>query len=249
MKTVKILLVDDVTLFLEIEKSFLRSKPVTVLTAKNGEEALEVMRRERPDLVFLDMHMPKMDGVVCCSRIKEDPELRRTPVIIVTTAGAESDMEICRQVGCDDYLTKPVDRRAFIEKVCRYVPAVDRREPRVACAVPVEYRNGERKPGIAEDISMGGMYVATEGDPGGASTVTLFFSVPGNAPKSVEIKGRVAWRNYGENRPRQSAPAGFGVEFTSLDLQTLQSIKDLISSLMGARRGSSNGNRNSTPPV
>ena len=122
----KILLVDDVRLFLELEKSFLHLAQVQILTAANGEEALAVVRKERPDLVFLDLYMPVLDGAACCAAIKVDPELTATPVVMVTTGGKPDEVEQCRVAGCDGLLTKPVDRSAFLDAVARFIPSFNR---------------------------------------------------------------------------------------------------------------------------
>ena len=123
MSLPRILLVDDVRLFLELEKSFLHLAQVKILTAANGEEALAVVRRERPDLVFLDLYMPVLDGLTCCAAIKGDPEISATPVIMVTTGGKHEEVEQCRAAGCDGLLTKPVDRSAFLDMVSRFIPS------------------------------------------------------------------------------------------------------------------------------
>jgi len=122
----RILLVDDVRLFLELEKSFLHLAQVELLTAANGEEALAIIRRERPDLVFLDLYMPVLDGAACCAAIKGDPELSATPVVMVTTGGKPDEVEQCRTAGCDGLLTKPLDRSAFLDMVSRFIPSFNR---------------------------------------------------------------------------------------------------------------------------
>src|ERR1035441_3908591 len=112
MKTPKILLVDDTKLFLKLEQEYLKHLAVTVLTAGNGIEALEIARSQLPDIIFLVLNMPEMDGIDCCAAIKTDPDLRSIPVIMVTTHGMEESIERCRNAGCDGFLTKPLDRRA-----------------------------------------------------------------------------------------------------------------------------------------
>ena len=126
MSLPRILLVDDVRLFLELEKSFLHLAQVELLTAANGEEALAIIRRERPDLVFLDLYMPVLDGAACCVAIKGDPEVAATPVVMVTSGGKPDEVEQCRTAGCDGLLTKPVDRSAFLDTVSRFIPSFNR---------------------------------------------------------------------------------------------------------------------------
>src|SRR6266702_2625721 len=136
----KILLVDDVMLFLEIEKGFLVHSPVTILTAKDGVEALSLTRSERPDLVVMDLNMPKMDGVTCCSTIKSDPALGSIPVIMISNSSRPEDVETCWKAGCDDFMAKPLDGKLFLEKMHKFLPAVERRSARVHCQMPVTLR-------------------------------------------------------------------------------------------------------------
>lgn len=228
VSTPKILLVDDVKLLLELEKSFLKHSAVRILTASNGEEALEIVRRERPDLVYLDLNMPKMDGKTCCAAIKSDPELRNTPVIMVTTAGSKGDEERCREAGCDDYLTKPIDRKLFLAKGRQYVPDVDRREPRVSCIANVIINGGAAAEGAsAADISVGGLYVRSETIPDSGMELRISLNLPGTLSR-IRAKGRVAWINCGEERKKTRLPSGFGLEFTQIDTDCLKEIRHYI---------------------
>ncbi len=214
----KILLVDDVQLILELEKSFLKNLPASIFTARNGQEALELIRQERPDLVYMDMNMPVMDGPTCCAAIKSDPEIGATPIIMVTTAGQQGDEAHCRRAGCDDFMTKPIDRREFLDKGRRFIAAIDRREQRVACNSPVLVTNGDdAAQGVSADLGVGGMYVATDLPVAADSPVELTFAVPGEEPRQVSATGRVAWENSADSRKKPSLPIGFGVEFTEID--------------------------------
>lgn len=231
MGTAKILLVDDVKLFIELEKSFLKHSAVQVLTASNGEEALEIVRRERPDLIFMDLNMPKMDGVTCCTAIKADPELLFIPVIMVTTAGREEEVALCRQAGCEDFLTKPVDRRLFLEKARRFLPDVERREPRIATETPVLFRLGPDT--IATtiiDVSNGGIYLASELEVALHQEIELAFFIPGSNHGIISARGRVAWVNLPHERKKWLLPVGFGVEFTAIPEELHRRVKEWVSS-------------------
>jgi uncharacterized protein (TIGR02266 family) len=217
MTTPKILLVDDTRLFLELEKNFLKLSPVHVLTASNGAEALEIARKERPDLIFMDLHMPQMDGAACCAALKADPELRKITVIMVTSAGKDDDMKLCRDAGCDDYLTKPVSRHLFLEKGRKFLAGIDRREIRVACGTRVRFMvHSLHFSGVSTDISTGGLFVATDYDVEPKTPVELTFALPESDCLLQGIKGCVAWRNSPENPVKTDMPSGFGVEFTNL---------------------------------
>ncbi|MEE9457937.1 MAG: response regulator [bacterium] len=115
----KILLVDDTDTILLFLKTLLAGQHFDFLTAKNGAEAVEKARRERPDLVLLDIFMPVMDGIEACRVMKGDPELKSIPVIIVTARSEAENVERCLDAGCDDYVFKPVRKLELLDKINR----------------------------------------------------------------------------------------------------------------------------------
>jgi CheY-like chemotaxis protein len=229
----KILLVDDTRLVLELEKSFLKLSHVDVLTAMNGVEALEMIRKDPPDLIFMDMNMPLMDGITCCTRLKADPFLCSIPVIMLTTAGREGDRERASQAGCDDFLTKPIDRREFLEKARRYTDAVDRRDLRIPCQFPAIFLLGQTPIGAqVVDIGDGGVFLASH-DPARLDTlVSLALYLPERNPVLRELRGRIAWLNEDGKRVNPTLPSGFGVEFLDLDETERSALKHLVDSEM-----------------
>jgi len=101
--------------------------------AANGKEGLAVAARERPDLIILDYNMPVMDGVSMLQRLREDADLRRTPVIMLTTESSAENVATVARLGVRDYVTKPFNEELLLAKVARAVPLVarptrDRRE-------------------------------------------------------------------------------------------------------------------------
>lgn len=231
----KILLVDDVKLMLELEKSFLRFSPVRVLTAANGEEALEVIRNERPSLVYMDMNMPKMGGAACCSVLKADPELSDIPVIMVTTAGRTEDEELCRTAGCDGYITKPVDKKTFLDIGRKFLPDIDRREPRVAVSAFVSCTRGDAGlEGVTADISIGGLYMAVNHAMAMDQEVDISLTLPGS-DSIIKARGRVAWLNSPGARPKPRLPEGFGVEFSDISPEDLEVVHKFVESLKPSR--------------
>jgi two-component system, cell cycle response regulator len=214
----KIMLVDDTRLVLELEKSFLKFSAVDVVTAGNGVEALEMIRKDPPDLVFMDMNMPEMDGISCCKVLKADPFLCSIPVVMLTTVGREGDREIAARAGCDDYLTKPIDRREFLEIARKFTQAVDRRELRIACQIPVIFLLGKTPIAAhALDISDGGLFVATREEVKQDAQLKLALYLPAASPILMEAAAKVAWINAEGKRVKQNLPAGFGVEFQGLE--------------------------------
>jgi len=86
------------------------------LEARDGVEALEVARREKPDLILLDIVMPNMDGFEVCRRLKSDPETCGITVIMLTALAQEADKERSREVGVDGYFVKPFSPTALLKK-------------------------------------------------------------------------------------------------------------------------------------
>ena len=117
----KVLLADDVNLFLELEKTFLKRADIDLLVARNGRQALEMVREHRPQLAFLDLYMPEMDGDTCCSLVKADPALRHIPIVMVTQGGRDAETARCRAAGCDELLFKPLDRTEFLAMADKYL--------------------------------------------------------------------------------------------------------------------------------
>ena len=113
-----VLLVDDNPQHLELLEVYMEDLPeVRVITATNGLEAMEKVAAESPDLVLLDIMMPKMSGFEVCKRIKGDPQTRGIIVVMVTALNETSDIERAAECGTDDYLSKPIDRKALVDLV------------------------------------------------------------------------------------------------------------------------------------
>jgi len=113
----RILIADDNAMNLDILKTRLSVHGYEILTAADGEEALAVAQRMQPDLMLLDIMMPKMDGIEVCRRLKADPALPFVPVIMVTAKADSKDIVAGLEAGGDEYLTKPVDQAALVARV------------------------------------------------------------------------------------------------------------------------------------
>jgi len=113
----KILVVDDVPENVELLASMLEGKGYRVVTTTNGEEALEKVAHDQPDLILLDIMMPGTDGFEVCRRLKADPKTESIPIIMVTVLDELEDIEKGVEVGTDDFLTKPVNRLELLTRV------------------------------------------------------------------------------------------------------------------------------------
>lgn len=117
MQPGKILVVDDEVYILHILDFILGAENYEVITATNGDQALQKVRDEKPDLVILDIMMPKLDGYEACRIIKSDPATSHIPVILLTAKGREVDQKLGREVGASDYITKPFSPTKLIDRV------------------------------------------------------------------------------------------------------------------------------------
>jgi CheY-like chemotaxis protein len=88
-----------------------------VAVARDGEEAVERAKSFRPDLVLMDVQMPRLDGLAATRRLRADPAFARTPVVALTALAMPGDEERCREAGADAYLSKPVELKKLIETI------------------------------------------------------------------------------------------------------------------------------------
>ncbi|MBF8266916.1 MAG: response regulator receiver protein [Dehalococcoidia bacterium] len=114
----KILLADDEEGVLELLSATLgNDKRYVLFLARDGEEALRIARREKPDLLFLDVVMPKMNGYQMCQALKEDPATAQTRVIMLTALAQQAHRQRAMEAGADDYFTKPFSPTALLNVV------------------------------------------------------------------------------------------------------------------------------------
>lgn len=113
----RVLVVDDEESILELLKYNLEKQGYEVKTALDGEKAIQIARKFQPDLILLDIMMPKQDGVETCRQIREIPELAQTFIIFLTARSEEYSEVAAFDVGADDYITKPIKPRALMSRI------------------------------------------------------------------------------------------------------------------------------------
>jgi two-component system, OmpR family, alkaline phosphatase synthesis response regulator PhoP len=113
----KILVVDDEIYIVHILDFSLGMEGYEVVTALDGEQALERVASEKPDLIVLDIMMPKLDGYEVCRAVKSNPATRNVPVILLSAKGRNVDQKMGFDVGADDYITKPFSPRKLVERI------------------------------------------------------------------------------------------------------------------------------------
>ena len=119
--TKRILVVEDQEDNRQILRDLLASADYEMDEAENGQEALDAVARQRPDLILMDIQLPVMDGYEATRRIKSNPEWKSIPIIVVTSYALSGDAEKAKAAGCDDYVTKPYSPRQLLAKIREYL--------------------------------------------------------------------------------------------------------------------------------
>jgi two-component system alkaline phosphatase synthesis response regulator PhoP len=106
----RVLIADDIQQNRELLEAYLVDEGYQILMAADGQQTMQMVAQHQPDLILLDIMMPRMSGYEVCSQLKADPAQRGIPVLIVTALNEPGDIEKAVNAGCDDFLTKPVNR-------------------------------------------------------------------------------------------------------------------------------------------
>jgi CheY-like chemotaxis protein len=114
-----VLIVDDNAQNLELLQGFCDSLPVTIITAGDGVEALQKVNEQKPDLILLDIMMPRMSGFSVCRRLKADPNTREIKILMVTALNELGDIEQACECDTDDFISKPVNGPELLNRVKR----------------------------------------------------------------------------------------------------------------------------------
>ena len=112
-----ILIIDDEQDLLDLLRPRLETAGYEISTALDGQEGLNKAREEKPDLILLDVMMPKMDGYQVCRFLKFDEEYKHIPIVLLTARGQKQDKETGKKVGADGYLTKPFEKDVLLDKI------------------------------------------------------------------------------------------------------------------------------------
>jgi DNA-binding response OmpR family regulator len=119
----KILVVDDSKTALFMVLTILKKERYTLVTANDGQQAVDMASVERPDLILMDVVMPRKTGFEACRELKQREDTKRIPIILVTTRGEGPNVETGYESGCNDYITKPVNAQELLAKVRDHIAA------------------------------------------------------------------------------------------------------------------------------
>jgi len=117
METIKVLLVEDEEDIREMVHFNLFKERYQVLLASDGQAAVDMAKKEFPELIVLDVMLPKMDGFEVCEHLKKDPQTKKIPIIMLTAKGEEEDVIKGLEVGADDYITKPFSPKVLLARI------------------------------------------------------------------------------------------------------------------------------------
>lgn len=126
MRKPTILVIEDDQDIIDVVRYNLEREGFRVLEATDGERGLETTLRSKPDLVLLDLMLPGVDGLEVCRRLREHPEARGLPVVIITAKGEEADVVVGLEMGADDYLPKPFSPRELVARIRAVLRRVSR---------------------------------------------------------------------------------------------------------------------------
>ena len=229
MPKTTILLADDIEFFIELEKTFFRRDEFEILTARHGGEVLDLLANVVPDIIFLDLFMPVMDGDECCRRIKADERLRQVPVVMVTVSGRAKDMERCMAAGCDDIVLKPLNRQHFIETAKKYLNITVRSLIRYIARLQINFGqdSGQLLTDYAINLSTGGVFLETMNLMEVDTPLEAQFVLPLRS-HPICCKARVAWVNHPDTPKNRKLPAGMGLQFLDLTTDDVDAIRTYI---------------------
>ena len=219
----KILLVDDVDLFLELERSYLEGCDYDLVTASSGEETLQRLDKVAPDVLLLDYYMPGINGDEVCRSIRKNSLWQKLPILMVTAAGKPEEVQSCLDAGCDDYITKPVNKQELREKVERLLGTVQRRTAeRIAVKLPIQLQESGRLHVVtAKDISSSG--VCFESPTQLEENTTIEMRLENSEGQPLSLYGKI-------KRSPGKAKDGCGVYFIYPDQESKKHLDRLIRS-------------------
>ncbi|MDA1233026.1 MAG: response regulator [Planctomycetota bacterium] len=139
----RVLIADDIQQNRELLEAYLADEGYEILMASDGQQTMQMVDKQQPDLILLDIMMPRMSGYEVCSQIKGDPARRGILVLMVTALNEAGDIEKAVNAGCDDFLTKPVNRlelRTRVRSLLRVRHLANERDRLLAYLEEMEHR-------------------------------------------------------------------------------------------------------------
>lgn len=225
MDATTVLVVDDNKALLQIEKTFLMRAGFAVLTAEDGDKAVELARERTPRLVLMSLQIPGKDGAVACAEMRRDAALAQTSIILMGAADSPEVRDRCARAGCTEFVVKPRKPEELLAIVARSLSITERRALRVKTRISVTGAlDDQRLLGNVTNLSATGLLLLSETTMPLGSVLQLEFLVPksGHAVKVSARVVRVGWNADGTCEA--------GVHFLDLDPTARERILDFTSS-------------------
>ena len=228
MNDKSVLVVDDSDFFLEMVKTFLGRTGCDVLTAHNWKKALEILGKRKPDLILMDLYMREMKGDECCREIKAKASTKDIPVIMLTTASNMDDRAKCLSAGCDDYITKPINKMDFLNKIKKYLHIEIREHRRAPIYTDVEFTSdGSSYSGKVCIISEGGLFIKTETIIPSGKNLKASFGIA-DIIDIIEVEGDVVWTTKERTNFPPHLGSGMGLKFTQISEEGKKAVATYI---------------------
>jgi CheY-like chemotaxis protein len=227
MEKKKVLLVDDVNLFLQLGKTMLQRKGIEVETARSGVEALEVLEKSSPDIIFLDLYLPDLSGGEICRRLRTSNTAGNIPVVLLVSGGDDDIRTMCLSAGFDDFITKPLQPDAVQAVLERHLEDRARRKQRAEVNLPCTIdQSGAKEDGVILSLSPYGAFVEMNPPTLPGQAYTLGFALPGNEP--VVLSADPRW----SRKMDEDTPTGSGFEFKDVEVGVFAMISDYVNELL-----------------
>jgi CheY-like chemotaxis protein/Tfp pilus assembly protein PilZ len=229
MERKKILLSDNVELFMMLENTVFNRREFELITARCGQDILKLAKKEKPELIFMNQFMPDINGDLCCREIKGDDISAKIPVILVVPDTLKENAEKYKESGCNDILYKPIKRNVFLAVTRKYLCFLERVDDRFNARMKIKYciMDQEIHYSYSVDMNSGGLFLETENPPMVNTPLDLEFQLP-DSDSLIRCKARGAWINGPKERRKPKLPAGIGIEFLDISSQDKYAINEYI---------------------
>ena len=233
MFTKKIVISDVSDLLDVLGDSFFRREGFRLIRVIDADEAFTHIESDSPALAILDLSSLGEAGVECCRRIKNDPLLQVTPVIIVLGADQSGFADRCWQAGCDQILGRPISALQLLDDACNLLGISRRLARRFPVSFHLEFSLHELKKhvGTAVNLNLGGMFLSSEYIYPIDTRLSLEFTLPGYR-MPLNCSARVAWVNHPEWIKKNNLPCGMGLEFLDMSGSSEAALRDFMANLI-----------------
>lgn len=226
----KILLAVDPQTLPALESAFSNRDKFELALTHSGLEVCRIIREWQPDLVFMDIFLPGVNGDACCHSFKKENAYSNTHIVLLTDAGRGEDAERCRRALCDAILTKPIELEQLSAITYKLLYAEHKTIPRFKVKIAISYGGADEQKLLTDyavNMSTGGMFIETWNILPVDTWLMVDFNLPEKAVP-ISCKARVAWTNPPEEIKKPFLPPGIGLQFIDLSLESIHEIRIVL---------------------